>query len=138
MIILYKNRYSPGESRFLDTIRIGDINGAMYFINQGTDINTRDAFGNTPLMIAAINGYLIMVDRLLIEGADTTLRNNDGYSALMLASQKNLTDIIFTLLEHGVSRKDYEDVQQKTNYRHFNLSNVSNYSNSRDGLLESL
>ena len=54
--------------------------------------------GNTPLHVAALNGYTEIV-RLLLEqpGLDKTRKNKDGKTALDLAQEKNLTEIIALL-----------------------------------------
>lgn len=50
--------------------------------------------GNTPLHVAALNGYTEIV-RLLLEqpGIDKTRKNKDGKTALDLAQEKNFTEI---------------------------------------------
>lgn len=51
--------------------------------------------GNTPLHIAILNGYTDIVRLLLAqEGIDTVRPNNNGKTALDLAAERNLTDII--------------------------------------------
>ena len=50
--------------------------------------------GNTPLHVAALNGYTEIVRLLLAQpGIDKTLKNNDGKTALDLAQEKGLTEI---------------------------------------------
>jgi hypothetical protein len=50
-------------------------------------VNEREAFGWTPLMLAAQYNYLTCVDVLLRLGADVNLSTQDGYTALIAASQ---------------------------------------------------
>jgi hypothetical protein len=46
------------------------------FLNQGRDVNMRDRYGATPIFIAAANGDIPMVKKLLSFGADPNLRSN--------------------------------------------------------------
>ena len=48
----------------------------------------------TPLMMAARGGHILTVKLLLDEGADMTLKNDQGLSALELAKKFNHTDIV--------------------------------------------
>lgn len=65
------------------------------------DLNTAYAQnGNTPLHVAALNGYTDIV-RLLLEqpGIDTARTNNEGKTALDLAREKGCTEVV-QLLEN--------------------------------------
>lgn len=48
----------------------------------------------TPLMMAARGGHILTVKLLLDEGADATLKNDQGLSAIDLAKQFNHVDIV--------------------------------------------
>lgn len=50
--------------------------------------------GDTPLHVAAGHGHLEMIDLLLKYGADTTLKNNDGFTAEGLSSDASIKNAI--------------------------------------------
>ena len=61
-------------------------------LNKGADINIKDKFGKTPLMVA-ISGYNgdNSIIRLLIEnGADKETRANSNISCIQLAKMKGV------------------------------------------------
>lgn len=49
--------------------------------------NARDGYGDTPLLLAAVNGHTEVIKRLLAEGADPDLKDNQGCTALLLAAR---------------------------------------------------
>lgn len=55
----------------------------------GADPNAADKEGWTPLHVAAWKGYLCHVDMLLERGADVTLENKQGLTAVALRILKN-------------------------------------------------
>lgn len=114
-IILYKNRkgfyktcssnkkqnedFSPSaltSTHLLDSTATGDprwIRAAL--AAHPEHLNTAyEQNGNTPLHVAALNGYAEIV-RLLLQqpGIDKTRKNKDGKTALDLAQEKNFTEI---------------------------------------------
>ena len=56
-------------------------------IDRGIDIDWRDSHGVTALIYAALCGHLPTVGRLLVAGADPTIVDNDGDSALSAANK---------------------------------------------------
>jgi len=67
---------------------------AAYLLDKGADPNlaTSQWYGSVPpgstaLMISAYSGSENLVDMLLKSGADKTIENNDGYTALMYARE---------------------------------------------------
>lgn len=104
-----------------DTLSYGDypINAALFYrsfstlkmlVDNGANVNIRpvrfqlDAFnGFTPLMFAAIANDKKSFYYLLDHGADPNIKNNRGYTALMLLQQSEEDDPAMTqaLIDHG-------------------------------------
>eukprot|EP01063_Lacrimia_lanifica_P005961 TRINITY_DN13593_c0_g1_i1.p1 TRINITY_DN13593_c0_g1~~TRINITY_DN13593_c0_g1_i1.p1 ORF type:complete len:619 (+),score=196.59 TRINITY_DN13593_c0_g1_i1:65-1858(+) len=64
-------------------------------------VNVAKTNGNTPLLIAAQQGYLPVARLLLAHGADTNARNETNVTAFMLACFVGHADIAVLLLEAG-------------------------------------
>jgi len=50
--------------------------------------------GDTPLHVAASHGHLEVINLLLEHNVDTTLRNNDGFTAEELSADKSIKNAI--------------------------------------------
>ena len=62
---------------------------AWSLVKAGVDVgSTTDANGNTPLILAASHGSLVVVDTLVAGGADATATNKVGITALMAAARR--------------------------------------------------
>lgn len=72
---------------FLDTCRL--------------DINEPDMEGNSPLIVAVINGNVTMVKCLLKRGADLNVQNKIGMTALHFAVSLRLTGLVQLLVGKG-------------------------------------
>jgi len=57
----------------------------QYFLDRGTDVNSRNKDGRTALMSAAANGHLDIVKMLIEKGGDKKIADNDGMTALRYA-----------------------------------------------------
>lgn len=66
-------------------------------------LNDRIENANTPLMEAALEGSLEIVNALLSKGADGNLVNDDENNALWFACVSNQTEIITKLIRFGVN-----------------------------------
>ena len=88
---LFVKYYQPdiidenGETLFTSMAKSGKSNNIHALIEAGDDINCKNARGLTPLMLAAMGNYPVVVKRLLDAGADKSIKNNDGKTALELA-----------------------------------------------------
>lgn len=76
---------------------------AEYLLKNGSEgLLETTSFGNTPLLIAAQEGYLDMLHLLLAYGADPHALSNNDQSALHLASSRGSSEVAEVLLALGV------------------------------------
>lgn len=72
----------------------GKISDVHNFLEKGADINTKDDFDRTALMMASHGGHTEVVKVLLDAGADLTAKGKFGATALSFATAGNYTEII--------------------------------------------
>jgi len=85
----------------------------MYLVEQGADINAKDAMDRTPISVAAFNGQTDTVIYLLDQGADINLRGESGSSLLLDAINGGHVATAKALVDRGL---------------HVDFSNVSDLS----------
>ena len=74
------------------------------FLRAGFDVNGRDEDdGSTPLMLACQNGHELVVMLLLAWGAEPNLYMEVGWTALMLASENDLSALVPKLASAGAN-----------------------------------
>ncbi len=73
----------------------------LSLIQLGMDVNTAAPDGTTLLMTASRNGNLPLIDALLKNRANHTIRNRHGETALMYASLQGHLAVVKRLLELG-------------------------------------
>lgn len=84
---------NPAAAQFLEAARSGQTETMERLLSQGISVNTRDDGGNTALMLAVTHQQGPAVRRLLAMGADPSLVNREGFSALQLANRLALADM---------------------------------------------
>ena len=72
---------------------------AICLLDHGADVNAKDNLRFTPLMLAAQEGHLPLVDLLVLRGADLDLANNEGATPLIKAAQNGRLEVIKFLVE---------------------------------------
>jgi ankyrin repeat protein len=63
----------------------GDVEAVRALLGSGADVNARDRYGQTALMLAAHHGHRGIVETLVGAGADLNVTAKYNLSALMLA-----------------------------------------------------
>jgi ankyrin repeat protein len=76
----------PIPSDLATAIRDADAQAVRKLIENGADVNARDAEGNTPLILAAFYASPKCVELLLDKGSDANAANKAGVTALVRAA----------------------------------------------------
>lgn len=72
----------------------GDNNIVQMLLDKKAKLDALSPNGTTPIMMAARNGYILTVKLLLDAGADATLKNQQGMTAIDFARQGGNSDIV--------------------------------------------
>ena len=78
----------------------GDADTLRALLKKGLDVNIQDDFRRTPLMVAASSGHREIVQLLLDNNADITLKQKDYHNALTLSLKH--ADVAGLLLDKGL------------------------------------
>lgn len=79
----------------------GNAEAVRQHIEAGSDPDAKDAFGSTPLVIAATFGRTAVAKALIEAGADLHITNNTGSTPLHTAAFLCRTEIVRALLDAG-------------------------------------
>ena len=82
----------------------GDIQAVRRHIESGSDLNEKDQFGSTALIIATIFDRPEVAKALIEAGADLEIRTRDGSTPLHVASFFCRTAIVEALLDAGADK----------------------------------
>ncbi len=82
----------------------GDLKTIQQHIAAGTDLDQKDSYGSTALIIAATFGKTEVAKALIEAGADLNVTNNDGGTALHAAAFLCRTEIVKALLDKGIDK----------------------------------
>ncbi|MGQ0750211.1 MAG: ankyrin repeat domain-containing protein [Betaproteobacteria bacterium] len=85
-------------------VKAGDVDTVRTLLQSGTDINAKDRYGQTALMLAAHRGHAAMVELLIERGADLDVTAKFSLSALMLAVIAGHAEIARMLVRAGADR----------------------------------
>lgn len=81
-----------------EAAKIGSVSAAQTYLNAGTDINSQDEDGSTPLVAAAWHGNLEMVKFLISRGADVEWADKSGLTPLHVAAKQGYEKVLEKLL----------------------------------------
>lgn len=79
----------------------GNLDAVRQHINAGSDLNKKDAYGSTALVIATTFGETEVAKALIDAGADMSITNNEGSTPLHIAAFLCRTEIVKALLDKG-------------------------------------
>jgi uncharacterized protein len=87
-----------GDPVLLLAARSGNAATVDLLLASRAKVNIRNKYGDSPLMVAALNGYLGIVKNLRARGAEV---NGPGWTALIFAATGGHDDIVRYLLAEG-------------------------------------
>ncbi len=93
----------PGVSFHMAALQ-GNIDAVQQHIKAGSDMNKKDDYGSTPLIIAATFGKTEVAKALIEAGADLEITNNDGSTPLHISAFFCRTEIVKSLLDKGADK----------------------------------
>jgi len=82
----------------------GNIDAIHQHINAGSDLDVKDEYGSTPLIIATTFGKTEVARALIEAGADMKITNNEGATPLHIAAFFCRTEIVQALLDNGADK----------------------------------
>jgi NAD(P)-dependent dehydrogenase (short-subunit alcohol dehydrogenase family) len=82
----------------------GNLEAIRQHVGAGTNLNEKDAYGSTPLIIATTFGHAEVAKQLIEAGADLDQQNGEGATALFTAALLCRPEIVETLLDRGTDR----------------------------------
>jgi len=88
----------------------GYMDVAVYLLDQGADINTRDEDGWTALDRACDQGHVGMVNLLVSRGADPVASESSGMTPLMMAANTGQLAVVRYLLRVKAVRANVDAV----------------------------
>ena len=97
----------------------GDLASVKRFVDQGTDVDTNDEFGWTPLYWAASTGQESVAEYLISEGADVGARGEDSSTPLHQAARAGAIKLVKLLIAKGA------DVNAKAKSENTPLNNAA-------------
>ncbi|MDF3048227.1 MAG: hypothetical protein K0R73_1345 [Candidatus Midichloriaceae bacterium] len=95
------------DKALLDFSASGSYLGASLTLNKGANINTLDASGNTPLILAACTGNKNLILLLLAHGANPITHNKFNLGAMECAINRNDLEIA-QILDTYIIKKELE------------------------------
>ncbi len=136
------NSNTPNE-QLLQATQRGDREAVLKLLQEGADINVRDAQGRTPVMIATYQHNTGMVRALFQAGADVNICDNNKENPLLHAAAQGWLDILRLAIEAhadtrlinrfgGISiipaseRGHVEIVRELLTYTDINVNHVNN------------
>ena len=93
----------PGVSLHVAALQ-GNIDAVRQHIKAGSDLNQKDAYGSSPLIIAITFGKTEVAKALIDAGADMKVKNNEGATPLHIAAFLCRTEIVEALLGKGADK----------------------------------
>jgi len=114
-LFLFLSACSYGPANLHDAAYDGDLARVEALVNQGVDVNQKNADGAYPLNYAAAGNQLEILRYLIAQGANVSAQDDEGETALHCATRYGggQEDTVSLLLNAGID-KELINVEGKT------------------------
>ena len=102
--IIYGQDNSPPDVSLHLAVLQGNSEAVKHHIKLGSDLNEKDAWGSTPLIIAITFNRIEIAKALIDAGADLRIGDKQESTPLHIASLLCRTEIVEALLENGADK----------------------------------
>lgn len=89
------------DTAWEDAIKHGDLQVVLDLLGRGIDVDARDRYGQTALMLAAHAGHRELVETLIAHRANLNITAKFGLSAVMLALVAGHAEVARLLAKAG-------------------------------------
>ena len=89
------------DAAWEDAVKCGDVRLVLDLLGRGADVDARDRYGQTALMLAAHAGHREVVETLIAHRAKLNITAKFGLSALMLAIVAGHAEVARLLAKAG-------------------------------------
>lgn len=97
-------KVNPPSVDIHTAVFMGNVDAVRQHIEAGSDLNAKDQYGSTPLIIAATFNKPDVAILLIDAGADMNISGNDGSTALHTSAFFCRTEIVKALLANGADK----------------------------------
>lgn len=95
---------SPRDEDMIAAARAGDVDQARSLIEQGADVNAKDAREESAYLIATVNGNLELLELTLRNGADVNAKDSYNGTGLIRAADAGQVEVVRRLLRAGIDK----------------------------------
>lgn len=97
----YSHQHDPSYVHLNEVIKSNDKESLVSAIQNGLDINSKDKYYKTPLMLACLEGNYKMAEYMISQGADIKATDNFQWTALHFTCHSGQKDIAELLVNNG-------------------------------------
>ena len=91
----------PNDKELLTFAQNGDLNSVRLLIEAGAEVNVKNEYYETALILAAKNAHTVVVETLINAGADMNAKDHFGRTPLMWAICRGHATVVNMLLKAG-------------------------------------
>ena len=92
-----------------EAAKVGDLQQVQQIVDEGANLDATLPRGETPIIVAALEGHAGVVEFLIARGADVQARNDRGFNALHAAAYRGHLAIVELLVANEMSVNDADN-----------------------------